>query len=141
MSKCLKMNKIPVNQAWRPDGMAVQRTTRVAQLDACPQVVSGIGDRFYHPLINKVMMVYILLITIILTCHREPDCFEVHTVRLSKLWHRKGSFSKHTPAAVFIITKAVPKMLRRLSLRISVILVMMRMVIKTTIGFYVINKR
>ena len=28
--------------------MAVQRTTRVAELDACPQVVSGIGDRFYH---------------------------------------------------------------------------------------------
>ena len=54
---------LPVNRAWRPDGMAVQRTTRVAELDACPQVVSGIGDRYHHPLINKVMMDYIMLIT------------------------------------------------------------------------------
>ena len=59
--KCLKMKMLPVNRAWRPDGMAVQRTTRVGQLDAFPQVVSGIGDRFYYRLKNKVMMVNFIL--------------------------------------------------------------------------------
>ena len=131
---------LPVNRAWRPDGMAVQRTTRVAELDACPQVVSGIGDRFYYRLKNKVMMVnFILMVKNTYLPSRARLFWSAHCSSL-QVMAPEGQLFKAQACRGVHHYKDIVRDVEEVKFEIFfVILVMMRMVINTTIRFYGIN--